>query len=151
VPNSIESNSSPRNDRVRNREWTERQTMSPEARREYEQERLIVGAFESIAEAMESAGLSYADLARELGCSRSYITQVFSGQRNATLRTMADLAWACRSRVVVSTEPLMDGAFVDCPVHAVSVVRSVVTRYRGACSRASRAETLPEQAEPLVA
>lgn len=113
MPKRIDSGSSPQKDRVRNSEWTKRQTASPEARREYEEERLIVGAFESIAEAMESAGVSYADLARQLGCSRSHITQLFSGQRNATLRTIADLAWACRSRALVSLEPMKSGAFVD--------------------------------------
>lgn len=116
MPKRTANGSSPQKDRVRNSEWTKRQTASAEARREYEQERLIVGAFESIADAMESAGLSYADLARQLGCSRSHITQLFSGQRNATLRTIADLAWACRSRAVVSLEPMKNGTFIDGPV-----------------------------------
>jgi transcriptional regulator with XRE-family HTH domain len=113
VPKRTDGGSSPQKHRVRNSAWTKRQTASPEARREYEQERLIVGAFESIADAMESAGLSYADVARQLGCSRSHITKLFSGHRNATLRTIADLAWACRSRALVSLEAMKNGAFVD--------------------------------------
>lgn len=115
MPKRTDSDSSRQTDRVRNRDWTKRQTASREARREYEQERLIVAAFESLAEAMESSGLSYADLARELGCSRSHITQLFSGQRNATLRTIADLAWACRTRALVSVEQMRNGAMVGGP------------------------------------
>lgn len=132
VPNRIDSNSSQESDRLRNREWIKRQTASSEARREYEQERLIIATFESIAEAMESAGLSYADLARALGCSRSHITQLFSGQRNATLRTVADLAWACRSRALVAIAPLRNKAVID---GAASVYRlttfHVAERARG--------------------
>lgn len=125
MPNRTDRNSSHESDRPRNREWTKRQTASSAARREYEQERLIVATFESLAGAMESAGLSYADLARALGCSRSHITQLFSGQRNATLRTVADLAWACRSRALLAIEPLRDKAVID---GAASVYRSKAFR-----------------------
>ena len=132
MPNRTDSNSSHESDRLRNKGWTKRQTASLEARREYEQERLIVATFESIAEAMESVGLSYADLARALGCSRSHITQLFSGQRNATLRTVADLAWACRRRALLIVEPLGNKAVID---GAASVYRStafhVAERARG--------------------
>lgn len=121
MPKRTDSNSSHESDRLRDREWTKRQTASSAARREYEQERLIVAAFESLAEAMQSAGLSYADLARALRCSRSHITQLFSGQRNATLRTVADLAWACRSRALLAIEPLGNKAVID---GAASVYRS---------------------------
>lgn len=94
--------------RTKNDGWIARHAMSPEARRHYEQERLIVGAMDAIAEAMEAAGMTKADLARKLGTSRAHITQLLSGSRNATLRTLADLAWACGSRVTVSVEPLRE-------------------------------------------
>lgn len=101
---------------MQNETWIDRQTCTPEARREYEQERLIAWTFEHIAEAMDSTGTSKADMARALGTSRAHITQLLSGARNATLRTVADLAWACNSRIVVNIEPLREGAFTDAPV-----------------------------------
>lgn len=103
--------------------WVERQTATPEDRREYEQERLIAWTFERIAHAMEYSDKSKADLAKSLGTSRAHITQLLSGARNATLRTIADLAWACNSRVVINVEPLREGAFVSTPVCAVKTFR----------------------------
>lgn len=149
MPNRIMTDSATQMPETRNRAWIDRQTASPEARREYERERLMVAAFESIANAMEIAGLSYSDLAEKLGCSRSHITQLFSGRRNATLKTIADLAWACNSRMVTSTEPLRDGEFIDCPVHSASVIAPLVAKFINTGS--SNFEPLAEQAEPLAA
>lgn len=94
--------------RMKNDGWIAGHATSPEARRRYEQEQLIVWAMEAIARAMKAAGMTKADLARKLGTSRAHITQVLGGSRNATLRTLADLAWACGSRVTVSVEPLRE-------------------------------------------
>lgn len=109
--------------RVTNAAWIEHQTGTPEARREYEQERLVVWATDALYEAMEEAGLSKAELAKRIGTSRAYVTQAFSGTRNMTLRTLADFAWACDSRFVVSIEPLRTGEFVCAPVKVVRNVR----------------------------
>jgi transcriptional regulator with XRE-family HTH domain len=65
---------------------------------------------------MVEADCSKADVARKLGTSRSHITQVFSGSRNATLSTVADLAWACGKRAIVKFEPLRSGQFISQPV-----------------------------------
>lgn len=119
MPNHTGTGFSRRVGSMSNAAWIDRQTKTPEARREYEQERLIAWVFERIAEAMEMSGKSKAVLARALNTSRANITQLLSGQRNATLRTLADLAWACDSRLVVSIEPLRDGNFVDVPMKLV--------------------------------
>ena len=89
--------------------WTRRQTASPEAKREYEAERLAAWAADLIAKEMAEQDLSKSELAKRLGRSRAFVTQVLSGQRNLTLRTFADLAWACGHRVVVTAEPLLEG------------------------------------------
>lgn len=99
-----------------NESWVGRQEESDEARREYERERLQVWTLDSIAEMMTAAGISKADIARALGTSRSHVTQVFSGSRNATLGTVSDLAWACGKRAVVRFEPLRFGQFIPAPV-----------------------------------
>ena len=77
-----------------NRGWIERQTASPESRRMYEEERFILWATEAVAEAMANQGLTRAQLAEALGTSRPNVTQLLSGSRNMTLRTLAALAHA---------------------------------------------------------
>lgn len=123
-----------------NNSWIERQSRTPEARRAYERERLAVWAFDSISEAMEQAGKSKADLARALETSRANITQLLSGERNVTLRTLADLAWACDSRIVLNIEPMRTGKFMSSPVRHVCMARPQVTRQ----------ETKPLEADAVV-
>jgi len=109
-----------------NQEWADRQDRTPEARREYEYERLCAWALNEIYQAMERKGLSKADLARSLGTSRANITQAFSGARNVTLRTLSDLAWACGVRVCVKVEPLRTGEFISSPAIVLKLPRRVV-------------------------
>lgn len=109
-----------------NNSWIARQNQTPEARREYERERLVAWVFERIAEAMDSAGKTKADLARALGTSRGYITQLLNGHPNVTLKTLSDMAWACDSRMTVNIEPLRDGEFIATPACVVRQFRPVV-------------------------
>ncbi|MCA0394809.1 MAG: helix-turn-helix transcriptional regulator [Proteobacteria bacterium] len=99
-----------------NKAWIERQEQSDESRRFHEADRLAVWTMDSIADLMEKKGLSKADLARKLGCSRAHVTQLFSGARNPTLSTVADLAWALGFRASVGFEPLRAGEFISVPV-----------------------------------
>jgi len=105
---------------MRNEAWVSRQSASDDARRLYEEERLIVHVFEHLSDTLEHAEMTKADLARVLGSSRAHVTQLFNGQRNVTLRTIADLAWACGARATVALEPLRNGEFIDVPVRLVS-------------------------------
>lgn len=99
-----------------NRAWIERQEQSDENRRFHEADRLAVWTMDSLAGLMERQGLSKADLARKLGCSRAHVTQLFSGRRNPTLATVADLAWALGYRANLGFEPLREGEFISVPV-----------------------------------
>jgi len=92
--------------------WFERTILTDNQRRLFEQERLILEATEGICEAMEAKGLTRADLARRIGKSRAYVTQILSGARNMTLRTLADVFFVCGARVQVSNEPLSATSFV---------------------------------------
>ena len=89
-----------------NEAWIERQTRTPEARRRYEEERLILWATEAIYEAMEDQGLNRAAVAARLGTSRAKVTRLLSGSRNMTLRSLAGLAHACGMRADVGLEEL---------------------------------------------
>lgn len=92
--------------RMPNEAWIERQTRTPEARRRYEEERLILWATEAICEAMEDCGLDRAEIADKLGTSRANVRQLLSGSRNMTLRSLAGLAHACGMRAEVVLEEL---------------------------------------------
>ena len=106
-----------------NEAWITRQTGSPEARRRYEEERLILWTTEAIWKAMDDGGLTRAELAERLGTSRANVTQLLSGTRNMTLRSLAGLAHACGLRAGVHLEELVDSVFteVDDPTDGRSV------------------------------
>lgn len=130
-----------------NEGWIERQTRTPEARRRYEQERLILWTTEAICEAMEEQGLSRAAIAESLGTSRANVTQLLSGTRNMTLHSLAGLAHACDMRAEISLEKLTDSVFTPIEDHTVAVVdRSV--RFRPADSEPELSVVTPVPAEP---
>ena len=95
-----------------NEAWINRQTRTPEARRRYEEERLILWTAEVLAEAMAEAGLTRAAVAEALGTSRANVTQLLSGSRNMTLRSLAALAHACGKRAEIRIEAPRESAFV---------------------------------------
>jgi len=70
-----------------------------------EQESLILEATELLSKLMKDQGISKADLARELGKTRSYVSQLLNGGRNMTLRTLADLLFALDHRAQLNIEP----------------------------------------------
>ena len=109
-----------------NESWIERQSATPESRRLYEQERLVLWATEEVSETMEAGEISKADLARMLGTSRANITALLSGSRNMTLRTLADVACVLGQRVEISLEPLREGKFINTPVRVVRSLRTQI-------------------------
>ncbi len=58
------------------------------------QEQLLFDATELVSRAMEQQGVSKSELARRIGKSKAYVTQVLGGKTNMTLRTLSDLAAA---------------------------------------------------------
>lgn len=70
----------------------------------YAQEAAMVDASELIARALEASGLSQADLARKLGVSRSEITARLKGERNITVRTLAETLHALGERLALSLD-----------------------------------------------
>ncbi len=57
-------------------------------------EELTFDVTEEILIIMEDKGISKKDLADKLGKSKAYISQLLSGSRNMTLRTLSDLCFA---------------------------------------------------------
>lgn len=75
--------------------WLDKELPDPNDQRRYVQERVVIAVTEAIAEAMEHAGLKRSDVAEKLGRTRSHISQLLSGRRNLTLRSLGDVLWAC--------------------------------------------------------
>jgi len=65
---------------------------SPANRRLLKQEKLILGVTETLLKALIAKGLTKTELGKRLGHTKAYISQLFSGERNLTLRTISDLA-----------------------------------------------------------
>ncbi len=85
------------------KDWLE---ADPEHHKLFEQERLIVDVAEEIYAVMERGeGMSRAGLAQRLGKSKAFVTQILSGSRNLTLRTIADIAGALGQRVEIRLKP----------------------------------------------
>lgn len=61
--------------------------------RAYAREDLIYNVTEELLVQMEELGVTKLELARRLGKSRSYVTQMLSGARNMTLGTLADICF----------------------------------------------------------
>jgi ribosome-binding protein aMBF1 (putative translation factor) len=68
----------------------------------YAEEAAMVDASELIADALERSGMSRADLARALGVSRSEVTARLRGERNITVRKLAETLHALGSSLKVS-------------------------------------------------
>lgn len=79
----------------------------PQHRRVYEQESLAFEAAELISTLMDREGIKKAELAKRIGRSKAYVTQLLSGARNMTLHTFADLAFALGHQVRLSVAPLV--------------------------------------------
>lgn len=76
-----------------------------EYRRTYAQEAAMVDASELIADALQKSGLTQSDLAKKLQVSKSEITARLAGERNITVRKLADTLHALGQKLVLDTIP----------------------------------------------
>ena len=70
---------------------TERLTSTPDGQKVWQQERCIFETTERLCELMELQGVSRTELAKRLGTSKGYVTQLLDGSANMTLRTLSDV------------------------------------------------------------
>ena len=66
----------------------------PESRKLFDQERAILEVTELICRTMQEQNVSKAELAKRLGKSKAYITQLLDGRANMTVRTISDVLFA---------------------------------------------------------
>ena len=112
----------------------EKLTETGRGRRLLEEELLLTSATELICELLETRKVSRSELARRIGRSKAFVTQLLQGRHNMTLRTLADLACALGTRVQL--RPVIRE--VALPVFKMKVAGSQPDP-RGAPARRSRA------------
>lgn len=98
--------------KAKTRTWLEERLADPQERLGFEQERAILLATDEIYRAMKARGITKAELAKKIGRSKAYVSQVLSGSRNMTLRTLAEFAWACDQTVNIELSPSEGAGFI---------------------------------------
>lgn len=79
--------------------WIRRQAPAGSSLRAYGEEHAINTITGAVLDAIEDAELSRAEVARLLGTTKSYISQVLNGSTNMTLKTLGALLWATGQQV----------------------------------------------------
>jgi transcriptional regulator with XRE-family HTH domain len=73
---------------------TPRKRRDPDAKRLLREEELILQTNETIHATMKRRKITKAELAKRMGKTPAYVTQILAENRNLTLRTIADIALA---------------------------------------------------------
>ncbi len=73
---------------------------SEENARLFAQERLIMEVTEAVWKVMQDSGVTKSELAQRMQTTKGYVSQVMSGSRNMTLRTLSDICFALGGRPV---------------------------------------------------
>jgi len=81
-------------------------TKTPEGIRLYQQERAIQELTDLMCQMIEEEGITRADLARRLGRTKGYVTQLLDGRANMTIRTVSDVFSALERAVRFQDGPL---------------------------------------------
>lgn len=83
---------------------TDLEIESIEHKQLYAAEELTFNVTEDILIHMEDHGVSKSDLAGKLGKTKSYISQLLSGSRNITLKTLSDICFALNIKPTINFE-----------------------------------------------
>jgi len=84
----------------------EKLTKTAEGMRLYQQERAILEVTELVCQVMDEDNVSRAELARRLGKTKGYVTQLLDGRANMTIRTISDVLHALNRAVHFQDGPL---------------------------------------------
>ena len=85
---------------------TEKLTKTAEGMRLYQQERAILEVTELVCQLMDEQDVSRSELAKRLGRTKGYITQLLDGRANMTVRTISDVFTALDRAVHFQEGPL---------------------------------------------
>ena len=73
------------------------------------QEMALAMAQATMQNAMNKAHLSRAEIARQMGCSKSFVTRILGGGHNLTVRTFARVLGICGTEVEFQSTPVTCG------------------------------------------
>lgn len=95
--------------------YPEGKEFSVAEKRAFAREELVYNVTEDILVALEDMGIAKKELARRLGKSKSYVTQILSGVRNMTLATLSDICFALeiKPKVILDSKPAHETLDVD--------------------------------------
>ncbi|MFH0983411.1 MAG: helix-turn-helix transcriptional regulator [Planctomycetota bacterium] len=85
---------------------TAKLTATAEGMRLYQQERAILEVTELLCQIMDEDDVSRAELARRMGKTKGYVTQLLDGRANMTIRTISDVFCALNRGVHFQDGPL---------------------------------------------
>lgn len=94
----------------------ERLTKTTDGMRLYQQERAIQELTDMACETMQEQDVSRSELARRLGTTKGYITQLLDGRTNMTVRTISDVFVALDRAVHFQEGPL------DATIHPIPTI-----------------------------
>jgi hypothetical protein len=100
---------------------------NPQRMRLYQQERAIYEVTEQLESLMTHLGVSRAELARLLGKSRGWVTQLLDGEANKTIRTVADTFAVLGQEYHSSYHQIKVGAYGGTSSREVLATSSVTT------------------------
>jgi predicted XRE-type DNA-binding protein len=89
--------------------WMAQQLPADTSLRGYAEDRAVSLLTRAAIEAIEDAGLSRAEVARVLGTTKSYVSQVLNGSTNMTLKTLGALFWVAGREVDELRTAVMGG------------------------------------------
>jgi transcriptional regulator with XRE-family HTH domain len=87
--------------------WMRRHSPDNTSLRPYAEDRVVSVLTGAAIDAIEEAGISRVEVARLLGTTKSYVSQVLNGSTNMTVKTLGALLWASGQQVrCLETEPI---------------------------------------------
>ncbi|EHK9018851.1 helix-turn-helix transcriptional regulator [Vibrio vulnificus] len=98
--------------------------------RAYAREDLVFNVTEDLLVMLEDLNVSKAELARRLGKSKSYVSQVLSGSRNMTLGSFSDICFALgfKPEVKIPVKPVEQVDTSWTRVHKMAVAKPKVVK-----------------------
>lgn len=109
--------------------YSEDNEFSRAEERAYAREELVYNVTEDILVALEDLDVSKKELARRLGKSRSYVSQILSGARNMTLGSLSDICFALgvKPKVTIPVTSVLSSMEVSGEIHWTMDSRTLKT------------------------
>jgi transcriptional regulator with XRE-family HTH domain len=95
---------------------------------QFEAEMIHLDLIEEISKLMEAKGMKRADLAKALGTTKGYVTQLFSGDRFLNIKTLAKIKNIFDVKIKIEFQEKKKHKKKDCEEHKTKTVKSVRSR-----------------------